>query len=312
MQTDKNNFIMKTTKILTMAAMALLQAGMASCTPEEVSPQPQPNPEPEVGVFDSDGATVALFSVSATKQVRFSRGNLQYQASTDTWRFAEQQYAIIGGANENISETNSGWIDLFGWGTSGWASGASEHQPWSSSFEDTDYWPGGNATNSLVGACANADWGVYNAISNGGNRPGMWRTLTNVEWRYLLAQREGCADKWAKATVDGVKGLVFLPDEWTLPQGLTFSSARNGFSTNTYTVAQWEQMENAGAVFLPAAGVRYAIFPDYMGVYGAYWSSSRYTDKLALVFVFSDNLEHPASGEHRAYGLSVRLVKDAD
>ena len=71
-------------------------------------------------------------------------------------------------------------------------------------------------------------------------------------------------------------------------------------------------MENAGAVFLPAAGVRYAIFPDYEGVYGAYWSSSRYDANAAFTLVFSDDLEHPSSGEHRAYGLSVRLVTDED
>ena len=191
--------------------MALLLLGMASCKPEEVTPQPQP--QPEASAFDANGATKALFSVSATKRVCFSRGNLQYQASTGTWRFAERQCDALGADNANISESNIGWIDLFGWGTSGWESGANEYQPWASSFEDTDYWPGGAATNSLVGACANADWGVYNAIANGGNRVGLWRTLTNVEWRYLLAVRTGCAEKWGKATVDDVRGLVFLPDE---------------------------------------------------------------------------------------------------
>lgn len=295
-----------------MAAMALLLAEMAACTPEEVTPQPQPDPEPEVGAFDSNGATKALFSVSATKQVCFSRGNLQYQAATDIWRFAERQYDILGDDNANISESNAGWIDLFGWGTSGWQSGANEYQPWASSFEDTDYWPGGSATNSLVGACANADWGVYNAINNGGNQAGMWRTLTNVEWRYLLAVRTGYAEKWGKATIGNVRGLVFLPDEWTLPQGLTFVPGSKSFSANVYSIEQWEAMENAGAVFLPAAGVRYAIFPDYEGVYGAYWSSSRYDADAALTLVFSDDFEHPSSGEHRAYGLSVRLVKEAD
>ncbi len=35
------------------------------------------------------------FSVSATKQVKFAHGNLQYHARTETWRFAEHQYDII-------------------------------------------------------------------------------------------------------------------------------------------------------------------------------------------------------------------------
>jgi len=52
------------------------------------------------------------------------KGNLQYQATTKTWRFADQQYHVIGMDNEKISETYSGWIDLFGWGTSGYDHGA--------------------------------------------------------------------------------------------------------------------------------------------------------------------------------------------
>ena len=56
-------------------------------------------------------------------KVAFSKGNLQYQASTDTWRFAENQLSVIGEDNQNISPTYSGWIDLFGWGTSGWDNG---------------------------------------------------------------------------------------------------------------------------------------------------------------------------------------------
>ena len=62
-------------------------------------------------------ALSGLFSVSADKQVYFSQGNLQYQASTDTWRFAENQYDMIGNDNANVSSSYSGWIDLFGWGT---------------------------------------------------------------------------------------------------------------------------------------------------------------------------------------------------
>ena len=61
------------------------------------------------------GAINGLFTINSSgDQVYFSQGNLQYQASTDTWRFAENQYDIIGNANSNISPTYDGWIDLFG------------------------------------------------------------------------------------------------------------------------------------------------------------------------------------------------------
>jgi uncharacterized repeat protein (TIGR02543 family) len=89
-----------------------------------------------VGGFDSNGATNARFSVRANKMVRFSRGNLQYQASTNTWRFAENQYDTIGADNTNISATNTGWIDLFGWGTGSNPTNTSTNNGDYSSFTD--------------------------------------------------------------------------------------------------------------------------------------------------------------------------------
>ena len=41
------------------------------------------------------GAIRGLFSVSAKQRVYFSHGNLQYQKSDRTWRFAENQYDYI-------------------------------------------------------------------------------------------------------------------------------------------------------------------------------------------------------------------------
>ena len=64
-----------------------------------------------------EGALPGLFSVGEGKQVYFSKGNLQYRATTGTWRFAEHQYDIVGKDNNKISETYDGWIDLFGWAT---------------------------------------------------------------------------------------------------------------------------------------------------------------------------------------------------
>ena len=82
--------------------------------------EPEPEPDPET----PEGLTQGHFSVSETLLVRFSQGNLQYQASTGTWRFAESQSDYIGEGNANIGESYDGWIDLFGWGTSGYNHGA--------------------------------------------------------------------------------------------------------------------------------------------------------------------------------------------
>ena len=145
-----------------------------------------------VTVTRMDGVLPGEFSVSASKKVHFSQGNLQYQASTGTWRFAEHQYTYIGDTTGNTTAdlatraTQSAWIDLFGFGTSGWNSGAICYQPYSISDVNSDYLVGGASTNELMEDYANADWGVYNAISNGGNKAGMWRTLNYFEWGYLI------------------------------------------------------------------------------------------------------------------------------
>jgi hypothetical protein len=58
------------------------------------------------------------------------------------------------------------------------------------------------------------DWGVYNAIENGGNTPNKFRTLTRDEWIYLWEQRPH-ADKLRGTTkVDGIDCTYLLPDNW--------------------------------------------------------------------------------------------------
>ncbi|MCR5361715.1 MAG: hypothetical protein K6E73_06855 [Bacteroidales bacterium] len=266
------------------------------------------------------GVIEFAFSVSADKQIYFSQGNLQYQASTGTWRFAENQYDMIGSDNSNISSSYSGWIDLFGWGTSGWNSGANAYQPYRTSTSSSDYCPGGDYNNNLTGDYANADWGVNNAISNGGNKAGLWRTLTKDEWSYLTYKRTNASSKYGVATVNNVNGLVLLPDSWTLPDGVTFNSGRanlNGSdyykTVNDYSAEEWAKMEANGAVFLPAAGYRTGTAMLYVGSNGLYWLSS-VSDSEAYR-AYSGNF-HSSNvyviGSNFRDGLSVRLVRGVE
>ena len=266
-----------------------------------------------------DGTLPGLFSVSATRQVSFSQGNMQYQASTDTWRFAEHQYDYVGSGNSNISSTYSGWIDLFGWGTSGWNSGAVCYQPWSTSGTSSNYFPGGSSTNSLTGTYAEADWAYHNAISNGGNTVHLWRTLSSAEWDYLFNTRTNASSKYGTGNINGVGGLIILPDSWTLPSGCTFNagfaSSYNDWTHNSYTLSQWAQMEAAGAVFLPAArGRSFGTNVNYMGQCGFYWSStpsSEYENCAYIVYILSDNL-YTTRSYSRDYGFSVRPVRNIE
>lgn len=273
---------------------------------------PSGGEEPAIGGFTDYGAVNSLFSVSSGKQVRFSRGNLQYQSSTDTWRFAEQQYLCVGTDNANISSSYSGWIDLFGWGTSGWNSGATEYMPYATSTANGDYCPGGDASNDLTGANDSADWGRFNAVAAGGNEVGKWRTLTDAEWNYLLGGGSVRQGKCGKAVIDGLyNGIVLLPDNWVLPSSLSFTPGiSSDFTANAYSAAQWSAMEDAGAVFIPAAGFRDGTTVSNVGTHGYYWSTTHINGTYAYDLYFFSSYANAADLGTRAAGRSVRLVID--
>ena len=251
------------------------------------------------------GSLSGLFSVSASTKVRFSQGNLQYQASTNTWRFATNQYDCIGKeGNEKKSSTYSGWVDLFGWGTSGYTI-----KPYTKDGVS-------GAGNSIAGT--KNDWGVYNAISNGGNKANIWRTLTHDEWVYLLTKRTNAGSKKALATVNSIHGVIILPDSWTLPSECTFTAGiGNGWSTNVYTLDLFRKMEQAGAVFFPAAGRWYMLSSGLEVVdvqkYGFYWSTDKPSGSsnpynLGFQSTVIDPDNHGMSYER---GKSVRLVQNS-
>lgn len=258
-----------------------------------------------------EGALPGLMSIGEGKQVRFSKGNLQYQATTQTWRFAEHQYDFIGKDNEKISETYSGWIDLFGWATSGYDHGAVNYQPWSGN-KDTQsnalHYAYGKVSCNLYDQTGKADWG-YNAISNGGNREHLWRTPKKTEWMYLLFVRNTASGvRFARAKVNGVNGLLILPDNWkvTTYQLNAVNDVSAEARNNVISQSDFQQvLEPAGAVFLPEAGVR-TIDGVYLNA-GVYHTADAGTEDaygFGMVMIKCEG--------HRGDGLSVRLVRDVE
>ena len=281
-------------------------------------------------VFTLSVVNNPVFSVSASTRVVFSPGNLQWSAtgggSTDTthavagggtaagiWRFAEHQWDTMGAGNRNISYYYTGWIDLFGWGTSGY----NNKYPYMTSTTYSDY---GNGTNDISGT--NYDWGVYNAIYNpqtsNTDAPGTWRTLTNGEWIYLLNTRSTPSGiRFALATVNGVAGLIILPDNWsasTYSLNRTNSATTAEFTSNVISLANWSTLENAGAVFVPAAGMRNNAAVLNVGSACWYWSSSALStnDRVAYRTYFVDRNVSVDDYSNRHNGLSVRLVKNVN
>ena len=228
------------------------------------------------------GAAKGVFSVGYSKQVYFAKGNLQYQASSGVWRFAGNQWEALGSSNTNISSSYSGWIDLFSWGTGNY--------PYSFSQSDADY-------SSFY------DWGVY-GMGDG------WRTPSKEEWNYLFTSRPDAYSKYGAAKVNGIAGIVVLPDDWTTPSGLSFSGTTN-YSQNTYDNAAWSRMEEAGAIFLPAAGRRTGKQMFNFGNDCDYWSSSPNgsTKAYNVDLTYGKSLL-PQDNSPRKHGFAVRLIKD--
>ena len=256
------------------------------------------------------GAINGLFSVSENQQVYFSQGNLQYQASTNTWRFANNQYDYIGSTNCKISSTYNGWIDLFSWGTSGYNHGSTNYQPWSTGQSSSYYFSYGSYTYNLFDQTGQADWG-YNPISNGGNQENQWRTLTKQEWQYVFDTRTtNSGIRYAKAKVNDVNGIILLPDDWN---SSTYSLSNTNtdavsYSSNILTDSQWIILENAGAVFLPAAGYRFGTTIGNIGSSGYYWSATYCNSNYSYVVYFTDSYFGSANSSNRSYGQSVRVV----
>lgn len=267
------------------------------------------------GTVAVNGLLPGIFSVSNTRTVHFSQGNLQYKASTNSWRFAECQCQYVGSGNGDMSSTYDGWTDLFGFGTSGWNSGASAYQPYSTASIATDY-----LSYDLTGVNAHADWGIHNAISNGGDVAGRWRTLTKSEWDYLLNTRPASTvgatpdSRYCKAMVDGVNGVILFPDSYIHPSGLAspvgVNSGTTPFSSNNYSVVEWEKLETAGCVFLPASGIRSASVVSNAGATGRYWTSSVGEDGTAYNLNFAFSTLYSANTSDCYIGCAVRLVKE--
>ncbi len=264
------------------------------------------------------GSINGLFSVSDSVQVYFSKGNLQYNGTTNTWKFADRPWDLIGTDQDNSSQNTI--RDLFGWGTSGWNCGNLYYRPYDTNVSDgSQYGPLGN--NNLIGSYADSDWGVYNAICNGGNQAGLWRTLTREEWAYVFNTREGtwlngvANARYAKAEVNDTAGVILFPDSYDHPSGVpepnNINKATASYVSNVYSVDDWNLMEQVGCVFLPAAGFRHGTSAYSVGFKGYYWSAS-YANNIGAYGVgfFDSDLDLEGSG-FRNSGRSVRLVCNA-
>lgn len=275
-----------------------------------------------------DGALSGQFSIAEGKKAYIATSNLWAYVTNgvrDTnfglngWKLAEHQYDFIGSAaNWANFDSYTGWIDLFGFSTT-----ANDHGITVSTDDTVDY--GGT----------DAGWTDCMAAAS-------WRTITADEGVYLFMQRKNAAYLFAMGTVyvgpdnEKIKGLIFLPDDFVTPDGCSFQSmGSRGFNWNSYewyrhgmtsdlfdsgnntynadgasngSGGDWADMEAAGAVFWPMAGIRDGSTVTYGG---AYWSGSSENDnENADVLLFADGGYFWAVADKRHIGGCVRLVRD--
>ena len=201
-------------------------------------------------IHTGDGSHVYenKFTVSNGQQVFFSPGNLQYigNAATPYWKFADHQYDVIYESTPQNSSAANIDRDLFGWGT----------------------WNTPNKTSKTNDYSWTYDWG-HNPIYNGGNTADQWRTLSANAWDTVLTKRTTSTTglpnsindiRFTMAKIGGkYRGMIVFPDNYIHPQGSGFTAGtynNNSNYTATVSLDGWALMEEAGAIFLPATGVR--------------------------------------------------------
>ena len=269
------------------------------------------------GINDDFGLTV---------RVIFSKGNLQYIGSAGNgddnntgayWKFADHQWDCFGRTTAQGTDGKQVDRDLFCWGATGIVNKNHLYQPWEIS------------SNKKYFEYAAPNWGE-NVIGN--NEAGAWSTPSWERLDYILNTRVTPSGvRYARGLVNGTEGLILLPDEWDASIHL-FDYPNTGFSgdfptSHVISAEDWAVMENAGAVFLPAAGCR--TFTDFwigwVGEWGYYWLSNESAlfegdmmsgdaeifTSYSLYFGRSNNSYakfYPT--DWRNYGYSVRLIRE--
>ena len=210
------------------------------------------------------------FSVSSTKMVYLAKSNICYTPSTQKMEFLITPWLTVGAANANLEAGGTQKTDLFFWGADYadapklWSVDVDANKCGSGLKNGQSFHDGVNFTfihygSETEGVSDNYDWGTLYSISN--QPKGTYYTMTASEWDYLIFKRANAGNLRGMAIVNGIPGLVILPDNWHTPFELSFrpfgTSQRQVYNYNQFTAEEWDMMDKAGAVFLPAAGERY-------------------------------------------------------
>lgn len=245
-------------------------------------------------VIEPATPTTPKFTVDANgTTVEFSKGNLWYGTEDDAkpqekaFHFEENQWSFA-------STWNSSHVSHFLWSPDkGIAVGTSTSV--SGSTSDVFFT---NATQ----ATANPGFQV-----DGETGTNQWRTLSNAEWNHLLNIRTMTYDKprYTNKTAGIVigsttyNGIFIYPDDY------------NGNQVGSEGPSNWADINNAGIVFLPAAGSRWGTTVDDVGSDGYFWSSTPHVGNGGYAYrMYFNSGSVSTKAVSRSYGHPVRLVRD--
>ena len=186
----------------------------------------------DVTLSEAVGILKSPFSVSATQQVYFAKGNLMQDNTTGDYSLcSDQLYAFLGVENLTLPPPTATRRDMFNNEvvTNFGSPYTSKHI-----FVGTEETIGWEALSK-----SEADY-LFNSRTTAAGRASKIGKLSNA--RYLLAE------------VDGREGVIIFPDIFVWPAQLPFPERLNAQvspTSNKYTRAEWERyLETAGAAFL--------------------------------------------------------------
>ncbi len=142
----------------------------------------------------------------------------------------------------------------------------------------------------IIDAMPNLEWAAENLAGHGGTEvDGRWY----YTWEQAMAATKELGDGWRLPTREEFKALADAGSFWD---------------------AERKSRLFGGKLFLEAAGYRTRADGalNSVGSYGYCWSSSPYssTDVAAGYLVFNNGRVFPVNDGNRAYGFSVRCVRD--
>ncbi len=213
------------------------------------------------------GVLAGTFTVDGSgKKVYFSKGNL-WRANDGSFHFEDNQYDF------NSDDYNTSHISHFMWSKDVDVACSLQYDDPSASADDVFF--------------TNAKQDTPNPDFTANGQTGVWRTLSNDEWEYLLENNGSVL-----TTVNNIYGLIVFYD---------------GYSGSTTGLTEIPK----GCLFLPAAGARDGSDVNFVGDYGLYWSSSAIDEYRAYGVSFDSFYVTSGNYDHRYGGFSVRLITES-